>query len=65
MTHKNPVLCPTGRIGFTAMEVAAALGTHPGHVRRLMRNGDLPAVKIGDRWYMPASELEALFGGKA
>lgn len=29
------------------------------HVRRLLVSGQLPGVKIGARWFVPRSELEA------
>ena len=44
-------------------DVSATLGVSSETVRRLMRNGDLPAVKIGRRWYMPDSAFNKLIGG--
>ena len=39
-------------------EAAELLGYHPEHVRRLARQGELPAVKVGNRvWCFSRAEL--------
>lgn len=44
-------------------DLSAILGVSSDTVRRLMRNGDLPALKIGRRWYVPDVEFNKLIGG--
>lgn len=43
---------------FTSEEVAELLHIGVQTARRMMREGRIPAVRIGARWYAPASELE-------
>lgn len=38
-------------------EAARRLGLHPAHVRRLMREGEIPAQKVGARWLVSESAL--------
>ena len=40
-------------------EAADFLGYHPEHVRRLVRQGKLPARRIGKSYVFDAGELEA------
>lgn len=39
-------------------EVAERLSIHPESVRRLIRQGKLPAVKFGNKWLIEKSTLE-------
>jgi excisionase family DNA binding protein len=39
-------------------EVADRLNIHPESVRRLIRQGKLPAIKFGNKWLVDKSELE-------
>lgn len=39
------------------------LGLCAATVRDLCRDGELPAVKLGGRWFVSKRELSALFGG--
>ena len=41
---------------------AKILHMHPSHVRALCKSGDLPAVKIGERWIIPTAKLVAILG---
>ena len=41
-------------------ELAELLDVHIDSVRRMMRNGTLPAVKIGLRWYMRRADFLAM-----
>lgn len=41
-------------------EVARLLARHPGTVRQNFREGRLPGVQIGQRWYMTSEDLDAL-----
>jgi excisionase family DNA binding protein len=40
-------------------EVARFLSIHPGTVKRLAREGRLPAFRLGNRWRFRPSELDA------
>lgn len=42
---------------MTASDVAEVLRQSGNTVRRLMASGQIPAVKIGSRWYTPKSRL--------
>jgi excisionase family DNA binding protein len=39
-------------------EVSKRLGIHPESVRRLIRDGKLPAIKFGNKWLVEKSLLE-------
>lgn len=39
-------------------EVAGELRISPKAVRRLCREGELPAIQIGKRWYVPERDLD-------
>jgi excisionase family DNA binding protein len=39
-------------------EVAGRLCIHPESVRRLIRQGKLPAIKFGNKWLVDKSTLE-------
>lgn len=41
-------------------EAAARLGCRPETVFRIIRRGQLPAVKVIDRWLVPTAALEKL-----
>ena len=45
---------------LTVEEVAELLQCHPDSVRRMMRQGRLPAVKVGWRWYVRRAEFLAM-----
>jgi len=49
---------------LTVEEVAELLQVHPDSVRRMMRQGRLPAVKIGWRWYVRRDVLDAMTRGE-
>ena len=38
-------------------EAAKRMGLHPAHVRRLVREGEIPAQKVGSRWLVSESAL--------
>jgi len=38
-------------------EVAAYLGLHPATIERHLREGRLPGVKVGRRWYVHLGKL--------
>jgi len=41
-------------------ELAELLDVHIDSVRRMMRNGTLPAVKIGRKWYVRRDVFDAM-----
>ena len=43
-------------------EVADRLNIHPESVRRLIRQGKLPAIKFGNKWLVEKSSLEQFAG---
>lgn len=43
---------------YTVEEVAAALKLHPYTVRRLIREGKMPAFKAGGQWRFRKDEIE-------
>lgn len=45
---------------LTVEEVSELLQVHPDSVRRMMRQGRLPAVKVGWRWYVRRAEFLAM-----
>lgn len=44
-------------------EVARILRMAPTTVRKRLKDGDLPGVKIGGEWRVPTARLEALLNG--
>ena len=47
---------------FTGEQTAEMLGLSTNTVRSLCRNGQIPAVHIGRRWYVPRAKLDELTG---
>jgi len=45
---------------YTVEEVAKALKLHPYPIRRLYREGKIPAFKFGGRWRFDKQELDNL-----
>lgn len=46
---------------LSVQEAAAYLHCHPEKVKRMLRNGELPGIKFGHSWLVPAKQLsEAL-----
>lgn len=46
---------------FTTSDICELLKLSACHVRRMLRSGELPGLKIGARWYVPKSALEEIF----
>ena len=46
---------------LTVEDVAERLHLHIDSVRRMMREGRLPAVKLGRKWWIRKDVFEALF----
>lgn len=53
------------RVAYTPAEFAEAIGTNVKAVRQYISNGELKATRLGNRLYIPISERDRLFGGKA
>lgn len=47
---------------FTVEQMADILGLAQNTVRSLCRNGQIPAVHIGRRWYVPRAKLNEFLG---
>jgi excisionase family DNA binding protein len=47
---------------YNAIEASRRLGIHPETVKRLCRQGDLPAVKIHNTWLINRDILENFAG---
>lgn len=45
---------------LTVERLSLELGYDHGAIRRMLREGRLPGVKIGKRWYVPRKEFEKL-----
>lgn len=45
-------------------DVSALLRKSPQVVRRMFSSGELPAVRIGHRWYLPKARLVELVEGR-
>ena len=43
---------------LTVAEAAAYLRVHPETIRRLVRRGELTAIKVGSVWRVPVDALE-------
>lgn len=44
---------------LTVTEIARWLGRHPRTIRRLARQGRLPALRVGGQWTFTRQEIEA------
>lgn len=49
---------------YTVEEVAKALKLHPYTVRRLVREGKIPAFKVGGQWRFSKTQIDVLSKGK-
>ena len=49
---------------MTPNDVARVLHQHPSHIRRLCETGQLPAVKIGERWHINTMKFAAMLDGE-
>jgi excisionase family DNA binding protein len=44
-------------------EAAKILGISRGHAYAMAKKGELPTIRIGTRWLVPAAKLERLLDG--
>lgn len=49
---------------FTAEEAAEYLKTNPQTIRRMLREGKIPAAKVGREWRIHKDALDAYLKGK-
>jgi len=47
---------------FNVIEASHRLGVHPETVKRLCRQGDLPAIKIHNTWLITKDTLDSFAG---
>ncbi|GEM85123.1 helix-turn-helix domain-containing protein [Meiothermus hypogaeus] len=52
------------KLAYSRKEVAELLGIHLNSVDRYIKQGALPARRLGSRWLIPASALRAWLEGK-
>ncbi|RIH86111.1 DNA binding domain, excisionase family [Meiothermus luteus] len=52
------------KLAYSRREVAELLGIHLNTVDRYIRQGAIPARKLGNRWLIPAAALHAWLEGK-
>lgn len=48
---------------MTPKDVGEVLHQHPTHIRELCKNGQLPAVRIGERWHINTARFGAILDG--
>ncbi|MDQ1128279.1 helix-turn-helix domain-containing protein [Microbacterium sp. SORGH_AS_0888] len=53
---------PNPQLSLSVEETATLLGAGLRQTYEAVRRGDIPAVKIGARWYVKAAALYAMFG---
>jgi excisionase family DNA binding protein len=49
---------------LTPSEVAKALRLSTRHVRNLLAEGELPAVRVGSRWRVKRTDVDAYLAGR-
>lgn len=52
------------KLAYSRKEVAELLGIHVNSVDRYIKQGAIPARKLGSRWLIPAEALRALLEGR-
>lgn len=50
------------RATVSVEEAAALLGISLGSARKAVRNGEVPALRLGSRWLVPVPKLLAMLG---
>jgi excisionase family DNA binding protein len=62
MYHLDKVIYMPLEKYFTVIEAAKRLGIHPDTVKRLCRQGDIPATKLHNTWLIHNDNLEVFAG---
>lgn len=52
------------KLALGVKETASLLSLHPNSVRKLLRDGALPHLRVGRRVLVPVAGIEALLEGK-
>jgi excisionase family DNA binding protein len=65
MTRTRAVVIDTARLTYTVDEAAHLLGLSRGVVYQYVRDGVIPAQRVGRRWLIPRRRLHAWLDGKA
>lgn len=52
------------KLAYSRKEVAELLGIHLNSVDRYIKQGAIPARKLGSRWLIPAAALSAWLEGR-
>jgi len=50
------------KLAYTPVEVVKLLGLHINTVRKLIKNGTLPSIRLGRKVLIPRAALERLLG---
>ncbi len=59
----RPATIDTARLTYTVDEVAALLGVARGVAYEGVRNGSIPATRVGRRWLIPRRRFHAWLDG--
>lgn len=65
MTQEAPSIAELkarGQATITVEETAELLGVSLGSARKAVRNGEIPALRLGSRWLVPVPKLLILLG---
>ena len=46
---------------LSVLEAAERVACHPATIRRMIQRGQIPAVRVGSRWRVPAESLQATY----
>ncbi|WP_214370897.1 helix-turn-helix domain-containing protein [Pseudonocardia sp. H11422] len=65
MTQKSDAIIDTTRLTYTVDEVAYLLNVSRGMAYQYVRDGVIPAERIGRRWLIPRKRLHDWLDGKA
>ena len=52
----------TEKMAYSAFELAKLSGCSESHIRRLMKSGEIPMLKLGERELVPAYWVSEFFG---
>jgi excisionase family DNA binding protein len=65
MTTINSPVIDTARLTYTVDEVAQLLNLSRGVTYQYVRDGVIPAERVGRRWLIPRKRLHAWLDGQA
>ena len=64
MTHTDPTVIDTTRLTYTVDEVAHLLNLSGGTTYQYVRDGVIPAERLGRRWLVPRKSFHAWLDGQ-